>query len=238
LAQVRVAARDKGIALGDEDGDDRSLYDCEEWWRESALLSSKRVLSGRSECDRRHRFDRRYCGDCQEFGALVVTCPWTDHYAEARNVALAPISTDWVLVLDGDEELTVKAKRMISTLLECSERISGYTLTFRNYFKDRITGMLGSLSRENKDSSQRAKVALSHAEHCNCRLFRRHPQIYFAGRIHEGVESQILAAGFEYRDSNIDVLHFGTEVAAKQEYYCAITKLAVKEAPNNPHLWL
>jgi tetratricopeptide (TPR) repeat protein len=179
----------------------------------------------------------------REFGALVVPCPWTDHYAEARNVALAPISTDWVLVLDADEELPAEATRMIPTLLDCSERIGGYTVTFRNYFKDRVTGMLGSLSRENKDSNERAKGALSHAEHSNCRLFRRHPQIYFTGRIHEGVESQILAAGFEYRDSDINVLHFGylaeeSRFAAKQEYYYTITKLAVEEAPNNPHLWL
>jgi glycosyltransferase involved in cell wall biosynthesis len=179
----------------------------------------------------------------REFGAVVVTCPWTDHYAEARNVALAPISTDWVLVLDADEELTVDATLLIPKLLECSESIGGYTVTFRNYFKDRITGMLSSLSRENKDSNERAKGALSHAEHRNCRLFRRHLQIFFTGRIHEGVESQILAAGLKYRDSNIDVLHFGylaeeSRFAAKQDYYYAITKQAIEEAPNNPHLWL
>jgi glycosyltransferase involved in cell wall biosynthesis len=36
---------------------------------------------------------------------VSVACPWTDHYAEARNIALAPMTTDWVLVLDADEEL-------------------------------------------------------------------------------------------------------------------------------------
>lgn len=179
----------------------------------------------------------------REFGAVVVTCPWTDHYAEARNVALAPITTDWVLVLDADEELPVEATQIIPTLLDCSERVGGYTVTFRNYFKDRITGMLSSLSRENKDTNERAKGALSHAEHKNCRLFRRHPKIYFAGRIHEGVESQILAAGLEYRDSSIDILHFGylaeeSSFAEKQDYYYAITKQALEEAPNNTHLWL
>jgi glycosyltransferase involved in cell wall biosynthesis len=179
----------------------------------------------------------------REFGAVVVTCPWTDHYADARNVALAPITTDWVVVLDADEELPVEAIRMIPELLECSDNVGGYTVTFRNYFKDRVTGMLSSLSRENKDTNERAKGALSHAEHKNCRLFRRHPNIYFTGRIHEGVESQILAAGLEYRDSGVDVLHFGyladeSRFAEKQDYYYAITKRAIEEAPNNPHLWL
>lgn len=179
----------------------------------------------------------------REFGAIVVACPWMDHYAEARNVALAPITTDWVLVLDVDEELTVESTRMIPKLLECSDNVGGYTVTFRNYFKDHITGMLSSLSRDNRDTNERAKGALSHAEHKNCRLFRRHPKIYFTGRIHEGVESQILAAGLEYHDSGIDVLHFGylaeeSRFAEKQDYYYAVTKQAVEEAPNNPHLWL
>lgn len=179
----------------------------------------------------------------REFGAVVVRCPWTDHYAEARNVALAQMTTDWVLVLDADEELSVEATLKIPQLLECDEKIGGYTVTFRNYFKDRITGMLSSLSRENRDTNERAKGALSHAEHSNCRLFRRNLRIYFTGRIHEGVEAQILAAGLEYRDSGIDVLHFGylaeeSKFAEKQEYYYGITKQAVEETPNNTHLWL
>jgi hypothetical protein len=43
----------------------------------------------------------------------------------------------------------------------------------------------------------------------NCHLFRRDPRIFFTGRIHEGVEQQILAAGLRYRHSGFNILHFG-----------------------------
>jgi hypothetical protein len=122
-----------------------------------------------------------------------------------------------------------------------SDDVAGYLVNFRNYFKDRLTGMLGSLWRENTDRHERARQAASYTEHSNCRLFRRDPRIFFTGRIHEGVEQQILAAGLRYRHSGFNVLHFGylaegERWEAKQDYYHRITKLAVQEAPLNTHL--
>src|ERR1700689_1973012 len=58
-----------------------------------------------------------------EFGATVVSFPWTDHFADARNAALAPITTDWVLVLDADEELAPEAFDAIPILLRGSSGI-------------------------------------------------------------------------------------------------------------------
>ena len=87
---------------------------------------------------------------------MSVACPWTDHYAEARNIALAPMTTDWVLVLDADEELPDETRHGIPDLLRSSDDVAGYLVSFRNYFKERFNGMLGSLSRENKDRHERA----------------------------------------------------------------------------------
>jgi hypothetical protein len=182
-------------------------------------------------------------GVSHELGATVITSSWTDHYADARNVALAPMTTDWVLVLDADEELPEATRRGIPRLLKKSAGIAGYTVTFRNYFKERFTGMLGSLSREADRRTGRATGATSYAEHSNCRLFRRDPRVFFTGRIHEGVESQILAAGMKYQSSGLDILHFGylaedDSWAAKQHHYYRITKLAIEEVPGNTHLLL
>src|SRR6202051_5190164 len=52
----------------------------------------------------------------QEFGATVVSFPWTNHFADARNAALEPITTDWVLVLDADEELSPEAASGVPAL--------------------------------------------------------------------------------------------------------------------------
>jgi tetratricopeptide (TPR) repeat protein len=68
--------------------------------------------------------------------------------------------------------------------------------------------MLGALSRANDDGFERAKAARSYSDYCLCRLFRRHPKVNFAGRVHEGIEAQARHAGYVCRDSAIRVLHF------------------------------
>ena len=45
----------------------------------------------------------------RQFGATVVSVPWENHFANARNAALALMQTDWVLVLDADEELDARS---------------------------------------------------------------------------------------------------------------------------------
>lgn len=180
----------------------------------------------------------------REFGAVIVSHPWQDHYAEARNAALAPVTTDWVLVLDADEELLPEAARKLPQLLQNTPaEIGGYSLSIRNYVKVRFTSVLGTLSRDNHDTVERAKAAPAYADHRLCRLFRRHPGIYFQCRIHEGVELQIIHAGFRIAPSDLRILHFGhlAETAGyrgKYDYYRNILKLAIEEAPGFPHLWL
>lgn len=179
-----------------------------------------------------------------EFGAIIVSHPWQDHYAEARNAALAPITADWVLVLDADEELSAEAARAIPQLLQnTAADIGGYRLTIRNYVKTRFTSVLGTLSRDNHDNVERAKAAPAYADHRLCRLFRRHPRIYYHCRVHEVVEHQVAGAGFRLIDSGLRILHFGhlAETAGyqgKYDYYRRILKQAVAETPDYPHLWL
>jgi glycosyltransferase involved in cell wall biosynthesis len=179
----------------------------------------------------------------KEFGATIVTHPWTNHFADARNAALAPITTDWVLVLDADEELSPEALKAIPELLaQTPEQLGGYQLTIRNYLPNTLTTVLGSIARQNNDGHERARSARVYGEHILCRLFRRHPDIIFTGRIHEGVEIQIDKAGFQFIPSELRILHFGHLVDTanhdkKQERYLKMLWAAVKETPDMPHLW-
>ena len=67
----------------------------------------------------------------REFGATVISVPWENHFANARNSALKLMETEWVLVLDADEELDSEAKAQLSDLLRpwkigrasCRERV-------------------------------------------------------------------------------------------------------------------
>jgi glycosyltransferase involved in cell wall biosynthesis len=178
-----------------------------------------------------------------EFGATVVSFPWKDHYAEARNAALEPLTTDWILVLDADEELTPEAASAIPELLERSAGVGGYQLVIRNYTHQRFTCAAGTLSRANHDNVPRAKDAPSYVEHRLCRLFRRHPAIFFSGRVHEEVERQIRSSGLTLCGSDLRILHFGNLADAshfgkKQEYYRRVLRTALEESPDMPHLWM
>jgi len=44
----------------------------------------------------------------RQCGATVASVPWGNHFANARNAALDLMQTDWILVLDADEELDVE----------------------------------------------------------------------------------------------------------------------------------
>lgn len=44
-----------------------------------------------------------------EFGATIGHFVWCDDFAAARNAALASVETDWVLSIDADEELELRA---------------------------------------------------------------------------------------------------------------------------------
>ena len=58
----------------------------------------------------------------REFGATVISVPWENHFANARNAALQLMQTDWVLVLDADEELDGEARNSDSEPVKTVER--------------------------------------------------------------------------------------------------------------------
>src|SRR5690348_13490918 len=68
----------------------------------------------------------------REFGATVITIPWENDFAKARNASLNAINTDWVLVLDGDEELDRRTAGKIPQLIK-RRGVGGYLTPIRNY---------------------------------------------------------------------------------------------------------
>src|SRR5215467_14034179 len=54
----------------------------------------------------------------REFGATVIAIPWENDFAKARNAALNALNTEWVLVLDADEELDRRAASKIPQLMK------------------------------------------------------------------------------------------------------------------------
>ena len=179
----------------------------------------------------------------RECGATVVSVPWEDHFAKARNAVLEHMTTDWVLVLDADEELDPNAKQLLPGLLDAAD-ISAYLVTHRLYMRPGTSYSMEAVSNSNNSRFGRAQEAGSCHDVASIKLFRRDPRIYFFGRIHELIEYRICALGLAFPKSDIVVHNFsylGTETlearARKNDYYRELGRLKVKEEADNPLAW-
>ena len=152
------------------------------------------------------------------------------------------MNTDWVLVLDADEELDAEARNQIPKMLRASN-VGGYLVPIRNYIPT-ITGRgWDRVAEPNHGSHPRARQAPAYFVHENCRLFRRDPGIYFTGRVHELVEPQINALEQRLSMAPFRIHHFGQlahEESRKKKAaaYRDLLRLKVQELPNDSMAWI
>ncbi len=104
----------------------------------------------------------------QKAGAKVLSVPWEDDFAAARNQALVAVTGDWVLVLDADEKLNDRIKPHIEAAI-ASEN-----------------ALVVNLMRHEAGSRQSPYSLVS-------RLFRRHPALTFNRPYHETIDDSVLA---------------------------------------------
>lgn len=181
------------------------------------------------------------CDIAREFGATIISFPWQSHFANARNAALALMTTDWVLVLDADEELDRDANQRLPGLLN-SPDVGGYVTPIRNYMPNKFNRGWDRVGVPNDYRHGRTKEAPSYIEHENCRLFRKHPGIYFTGRVHELVEPQIRTLGLKLVVAPFLIHHFGQLVGEearekKRVFYLDLLRSKVEERPDDPVAW-
>ena len=177
----------------------------------------------------------------REFGATIIPVAWEDHFAKARNAALAPMTTDWVLVLDADEELDAKARILLPQLM-AAPNMGGYMITIRDYMPEKTSYFLERLGKPNTCPPERAKGAPCYHDQRNIRIFRRNPEVYFYGRVHELVEYRISFLGIPYVPADILIHHYGhlrgNQVrGGKALFYRNLGQLKVKEDADNPFAW-
>lgn len=178
----------------------------------------------------------------REFGATIISVPWRNHFAEARNAALEPMQTDWVLCLDADEELDGRARSKLRKLLAAPET-DGYLVPIRNYVPVKSGRGWDSALEANDHKHPRAAGAPAYFVHENCRLFRRKPGIYFTGRVHELVEHQFKVLNLKMGRANFCIHHFGQmagEASRKSKLaaYRDLLRLKAQEQPHDPLAWV
>lgn len=175
--------------------------------------------------------------EAQKFGARVISVPWTDDFAAARNLALAEVTSDWVLVLDADEQLDAAAAQEIPSLL-AGNAADAYQVTLRNYvlsFEDRIWDRA---AKSNDSSLPAASGYPAYVARENVRLFRRDPEIYFVGRVHESVGPRLLRTKRKLGRAQFCIHHFGLVVdaetrARKNHFYRRLGREKLRDMPQD-----
>jgi tetratricopeptide (TPR) repeat protein len=173
----------------------------------------------------------------REYGAQVIEIPWEDDFAKARNRALAPLSSEWVLSLDADEMLDPSAGTSINALA-WDRRVAAYQVTIRNYMRSLEDRIWDRPAIPNDTTLPEAQAYPAYVEHENVRLFRRHPAISFVGRVHESVGPSVEAAELKLGRANFLIHHFGLALepetqGRKNRFYRELGKLKILDMPRN-----
>lgn len=171
-------------------------------------------------------------------GARVISIPWEDDFAKARNASLAEVHSDWVLVLDDDEVLDEGARSVMAGHLN-AEHVMAYMVTIRNYIFDRDWRLWDRPSTENSSPPPFAAAYPAYLEHNNSRLFRHHPDIFFEGCVHETVTYRVGALGMKTEFAAFIIHHLGFAedgsgmVARKAVYYRELGRKKLRSMPDH-----
>lgn len=174
----------------------------------------------------------------QAAGAHVISIPWEDDFAAARNRSLAEVKADWVLMMDADEQLDPAARAEFPALLAPS-RFDGFQVAIRNYTLDPLMKIWDWPAVANDGSYLPARQYPAFVEHENVRLFRRDPEIHFSGRVHESVGWRMKETRRKLGAAQFRIHHFGmaretTESKARKlEFYRRLGRLKAAEQPEN-----
>lgn len=101
----------------------------------------------------------------RQYGARVFFKDWEDDFSAARNESLKHATGDWVLVMDADERIPEGMGHSLRALLIPTEQPLSYLTYIKNYMREQDeASVLG---------------------HYIVRLFRKTPDTFFFGVIHE-----------------------------------------------------
>jgi tetratricopeptide (TPR) repeat protein len=170
-------------------------------------------------------------------GARVFSIPWENDFAKARNLSLAEVKADWVFVLDADERVDANAAKLLPTLLG-DEKAAGFQVTIRNYVATLGHKIWDRTAKPNTGGYGPAREYPAYVDHENVRLFRRDPEIYFTGRVHETVGWRIVALKRKIGSPKLLIHHMGMirddeERARKILFYLELSKQKVEDMPGN-----
>jgi tetratricopeptide (TPR) repeat protein len=173
----------------------------------------------------------------QDYGARVIFVPWENDFAKARNRVVAENKADWILSLDADEMLDAEDRQAIRALLVPPD-VAGYDIRIWNYVVSLTKRLWDIPAKPNPNRLEEARRYPAYVEHQNVRLFRRDPEIYFEGQVHESTGYRILHTGRKLAETNLVIHHFGLALEGearirKSRFYCELGREKIRQNPSD-----
>jgi tetratricopeptide (TPR) repeat protein len=193
-------------------------------------IADEIVIADTGSTDRTDEIARQY-------GANVFSIFWENDFAKARNRSLAQVRSDWVLMMDADEMLDPDAASLMPEHIG-AELPMGYTVIIRNYCHDVNSHLWDQPAQPNVNPPEFAKDYPAYLEHVNVRLFRRHPDVYYQGTVHETVGYRLFELGARVDQATFLIHHFGflesDEIrSGKSKFYRQLGRQKIQELPDN-----
>ena len=157
------------------------------------------------------------------YQAKIYHHVWKNDFSEARNVSLENATREWILILDGDEELTSDVRSNLKSILAQTDA-EAIVFKVRNFQPP------GSLSDYN-DSPQ-------------IRAFRNRPSYRYQQRVHNQIGIAISSHGgkLAHHEEELMLWHYGYIQSKVQgdedriERSLRMLEEAVNQEPNNIYL--
>ena len=169
----------------------------------------------------------------RSLGAEVYEHEWQDDFSAARNESLRRCLSDWIFVLDADEIIAQKDLDRFRALIETDENVA-YRFVSRNYgFNTELAGWTPCVPND-----PYARGCPGWHPSIKTRLYRRHPEIRFEGRIHELVMKSLDKLGVARVLCDIPIHHYGRaqlpeQLRLKQIYYLELAKKKIQDDPSD-----
>lgn len=166
-----------------------------------------------------------------QFTRNIFDFSWCDDFAAARNESMKQATGDWILILDADEVLSSAHFPVLQQALY-NKTVAGYRLLTRNYSND---SSLSGWMPVQVDESMPLQTAQGWYPSVKVRLFRRHQDYAFSGKIHEMVDEAIQRHAGTLAFLDVPVHHTGTVNGntAKAEKYLELGKQKVFDNPTD-----
>jgi len=173
------------------------------------------------------------------FGARVLTIPWRDDFAWARNRVLEAATGDWLLHVDADEAVDSEGAGRIRALVDTDGAgADAIEVTLANYCDEPRAWRWVAAAPDAPMARGRAGYIAAPL----LRLFRNGRGFEYREPVHENITESVLERGGVIRSEPILIHHYGYQAGdarsdVKKAFYLELNRKKTVERPDDPKAW-